>query len=63
MKLETVALVLGFVGSLLILVTTGNVKLGAVHSWETPRWAHYLAWGLLTFAFALQLYALVISRA
>jgi hypothetical protein len=53
--LDVGGLVLSFAGSLVILFTAGRDKLGAVHSWEPPRWAHYTAWGMLTVGFLLQL--------
>ena len=40
------------------MVTTGKEKLGAVHSWASPRWAHYAGWSLLSLAFCLQLWGM-----
>ena len=57
MTLSSLGQVLGFLGPVLIMLTTGNTKLGAVHSFAPPRWAHYLGWGGVSVGFLLQLIA------
>jgi len=57
MKLSTLGQIIGFLGPLVIMLTTGSVKLGAVHSYEPPRWAHYIGWGGVCVGFFLQLLA------
>jgi hypothetical protein len=54
---DVAGLLLTFAGPVVILFTSG--KLGAVHSWDPPRWAHYTAWGMLTVGFLLQLFVSV----
>jgi hypothetical protein len=53
--IDVTGLVFGFLGPLILMVTTGSEKAGAVHSWSPPRWAHYTGWSLLALGFFLQL--------
>ena len=55
--INVTGMVLQFLGLILVLVTTGNVKLGAIQTSEMPRWAHYTAWPLLILGFLTQLFA------
>ena len=60
--IDVTGLVLGFLGAFILMVTAGNEKLGAVHSWAPPRWAHYTGWSLLSAGFLLQLAGMLIPH-
>lgn len=55
MTLSSVGQLLGFLGPVVIMVTTGNTKLGAVHSFAPPCWAHYVGWMAVSLGFLFQL--------
>ena len=55
--INVVGMIIEFAGLILVFISTGNLKLGAVHSFEMPRWAHYTAWTFLISGFLLQLFA------
>jgi hypothetical protein len=59
---DVAGLVFGFVRALILMLTTGCARAGAVHSWAPPRWAHYLGWSLLSLGFLSQLGRMLIPH-